>query len=264
VKSDLDEMLADPGLDAVLIATPDVAHAAQALRAVRSGRHVFCEKPLVTSLVDGIELWDAAWQAGVVLAAGYQLRGHPAHRRAAELCHRGELGRMHHLSARWTYRTADPANWRSTSSGSRWWALSAFGTHLLDLTRWLLGQSCGEVVRIQHFRSSGTWHSQNDETTISACEFASGATAALVASVGFESRGVLEVIGDGGTLRCEGTLGQRGGGRAWLNDTELSVPTADMYAWELDDFVGAIREGRQPEVDVVEAVRNIQLMDATS
>ena len=66
--TDLDELLADPELDAVLVATPDRLHAGHAMRAAAAGKHVLCEKPLVTELDDGRALLDACEQAGVVLA----------------------------------------------------------------------------------------------------------------------------------------------------------------------------------------------------
>ena len=48
--SDLDAMLADDQLDAIIIATPDKLHSVQAIAAARAGKHVFCEKPMTTSI----------------------------------------------------------------------------------------------------------------------------------------------------------------------------------------------------------------------
>lgn len=74
VHDDLDEMLADPALHAVILATPDRLHAAQAIAAARAGKHVFVEKPMATSVADAEAMRAAAEAANIKLAVGYHLR----------------------------------------------------------------------------------------------------------------------------------------------------------------------------------------------
>jgi predicted dehydrogenase len=73
---ELDALLADPALDAVLIASPDRLHAEQAVRAAKAGKHILTEKPMATDREAAAAMVDAAENAGVVLAVAYHLRWH--------------------------------------------------------------------------------------------------------------------------------------------------------------------------------------------
>lgn len=95
--SDLDQVLADPGVDAVSIATSVPTHARLALRALAAGKHVFVEKPLAMSGREAREVVAAADDAGLTLAVGHLLVHHPGVAKLQELSARGELGEIHYL-----------------------------------------------------------------------------------------------------------------------------------------------------------------------
>ena len=90
------ELLNAPGLDAVMIGTPDHQHAAPAIAACGLGRHVYCEKPLSRTLVEGRAMADAAEAAGVVFQTGSQQRTEFGQHfvRGAELIRAGAIGRI--------------------------------------------------------------------------------------------------------------------------------------------------------------------------
>jgi predicted dehydrogenase len=89
-----DELLADPDLAAVAIATPVVTHYELAREALRAGKHVFVEKPLALSAVLGEQLVALAEERGLVLMPGHLLLYHPAVAKLKELVDSGELGRL--------------------------------------------------------------------------------------------------------------------------------------------------------------------------
>ncbi len=88
----LDELLADPSLDAVALATPVPTHAELAVRVLEAGKHCFVEKPLALTAADAERAVAAAGQAGRVLMVGHLLEYHPGVRRLKELTDAGELG----------------------------------------------------------------------------------------------------------------------------------------------------------------------------
>jgi predicted dehydrogenase len=94
---DLDELLADDGLDAVALATPVPSHAALARRVLEAGKHCFVEKPLAQSAADGERVLEAARQAGKVLMVGHLLEYHPGVRKLKELIDSGELGDIRYV-----------------------------------------------------------------------------------------------------------------------------------------------------------------------
>ncbi|QEC50082.1 Gfo/Idh/MocA family oxidoreductase [Baekduia soli] len=97
VTSDLDEVLADPAVEAVSVATSAPTHAALALRAIEAGKHVFVEKPLALTSSDARTMSAAADKAGLLMVVGHLLVHHPAVAKLKELVDAGELGRTHYL-----------------------------------------------------------------------------------------------------------------------------------------------------------------------
>jgi predicted dehydrogenase len=94
---DVDELLNDPELDAVAIATPVPTHAALARRALAAGKHTFVEKPLAQSLADAEQVVADAREHGRTLMVGHLLEYHPGVERLKELVDSDELGKVHYI-----------------------------------------------------------------------------------------------------------------------------------------------------------------------
>jgi predicted dehydrogenase len=95
--AEIDELLADPGLDAVVLATPVPTHAELAARVLEAGKHCFVEKPLATTVADAQRAVDAAEKAGRILMVGHLLEYHPAVTRLKELLDEDELGSLYYV-----------------------------------------------------------------------------------------------------------------------------------------------------------------------
>jgi predicted dehydrogenase len=94
---EIDELLADPELDAVVLATPVPTHAELAVRVLQAGKHCFVEKPLATTVADAQRAVDAAEKAGRILMVGHLLEYHPAVTHLKELLDTGELGSLYYV-----------------------------------------------------------------------------------------------------------------------------------------------------------------------
>ena len=136
-------LLDDPAIDVIDIATPNDLHHDQVLRAFEAGKHVYCDKPLTTTLDCAREIAAAA-AAHTHLTHGmaFHMRFIPATMRARELVQEGFLGRVYHFRA--TYYHAGytdpsrPLSWRlSKEAGGG--ALSDLGSHIIDLVRYVIG-----------------------------------------------------------------------------------------------------------------------------
>ncbi|MEV6343189.1 Gfo/Idh/MocA family oxidoreductase [Actinoplanes sp. NPDC051851] len=99
VTTQLDEVLADPDVDAVAIATPAGTHLPIALAALRAGKHVLVEKPLAATYEEGRQLVDEAAERGLTLMCDHTYCYTPAVLRIRELLHAGELGELHFLDS---------------------------------------------------------------------------------------------------------------------------------------------------------------------
>jgi 1,5-anhydro-D-fructose reductase (1,5-anhydro-D-mannitol-forming) len=257
----LDTLLADPALDAVLVASPDRIHNEQVIAAARAGKHVLCEKPLATRVEDGVAMVRECEERGVTLGAAYHLRHHAGHKALVERVRSGALGRVRHARVQWTFSAPDASNWRAHDDVGRWWALASVGTHAIDLVRWIMVPHAGEVVELKAIGSSPKFGAAHDESALVAMRFEDGSTAEVFASVLFRAPRRIELFGDEGYAQAEGTLGPWGKGEITVNDEPLEYTPTNPYVGELEDFARAVRAKTSPAVDGREALRNLALLE---
>jgi predicted dehydrogenase len=94
---ELEDLLADPALDAVVLATPVPTHGALAERVLRAGKHCFVEKPLAQSVAEAERAVAAAEESGRTLMVGHLLEYHPGIAKLKEIADSGELGQIHYV-----------------------------------------------------------------------------------------------------------------------------------------------------------------------
>lgn len=257
---DLATLLADPELDGVIIATPDKLHAAQAIAAAESGKHVFCEKPMATSVAESQAMVDACKVADVKLGVAYHMRWHAGHRKLFEAVQNGLVGTPRHMRVQWSFMAPDDANWRATADVAKWWGLAGVGTHCLDQVLWYLEPSCGKVTRQQSLIARDVWKGPHDETALIHLQFESGATAELCSSVLFNAPTQFELYGDTGFARGEDSVAISGKGRMWTHEGDWNFEPIDPYRLEIEDFADSIIENRKPEVDGHQGLENVQIL----
>ena len=263
--SDLEALLADDELDAVIIATPDKLHAKQAIAAARAGKHVLCEKPMTTSKEDADAMVEACRHAGVKLGVAFHLRWHAGLRKLHQAVAGGQLGELRHMRVQWSFQAPDAQNWRAGTDVGRWWGLAGVGTHCLDQILWFMEPHCGEVVEVKSMITRQFFGGPNDETALVNLRFANGATANLCSSVLFDAPTCFELYGTRGYAKGEGAVGITGEGRMWTNQGPWEFSPVDPYAGEIEDFAAAVRDDRAPEVDGEMGRKNTAiLVDATA
>ncbi len=132
-----DELLGDPCIDAVVIATPAVTHADLACQALAAGKHVLVEKPLALGEVDAVRVVDAAAAAGKVLLVGHLMVYHPVVVTLRDMLVSGELGDLYYLYS----RRVNLGRLRHDES-----ALWSFGPHDLSMIDFLLREEPSSVT----------------------------------------------------------------------------------------------------------------------
>jgi 1,5-anhydro-D-fructose reductase (1,5-anhydro-D-mannitol-forming) len=256
---DLDEMLADDALDAVLIASPDKLHAAQTIAAAKAGKHVLTEKPMTTDRDAAAAMVSACAEANVKLGVAYHLRWHAGHRALHADAQAGKFGTLRHMRVQWPMQSG-PENWRAQEELATWWCLSGVGTHCLDQIRWFMRPTQGEVVRLLPLITKSVYGGPHEETAVLTMEFESGATAEMCNSVLFPGPLRMEVYGASGYALCEGTLGAAGAGSIVTHDGDYAFDVCNPFAGEIEDFVNAVADDREPEVSGAEGQRNVDLL----
>jgi len=138
------DVIADPDIHVVDIATPNNLHAEIAIAAAEAGKHVICEKPLAPSASEAKLMLDAVEKAGVVNAVAFNYRRTPAVALAKKYIDEGAIGTI--LNFRGTYLqdwSADPdgpLSWRFQKKVAGSGAVGDIGSHVVDLARYLVGE----------------------------------------------------------------------------------------------------------------------------
>jgi predicted dehydrogenase len=139
-----DELLADPAVEVVHVATPNRNHFAQVKAALAAGKHVVCEKPLAMTSAETAELVRlAAANPRLVTAVNYNVRFYPLCLEARERVRSGQLGEVFHVTGSylqdWLLYPTD-FNWRVLAGhGGELRAVADIGTHWLDLVTFITG-----------------------------------------------------------------------------------------------------------------------------
>ena len=173
--ADLSAVLSDPGIDAVILATPHTMHAEQVLAVAAAGKHVFCEKPLGLNRADAVRSVAACRRAGVMLGIGHERRYEPAIGEARRLLREGALGTIMHVEANFSHdKLANVAegDWRASPKDAPAAGMTAMGIHLTDLYLDLFGP----VTEVFAATTSRVAYRQTGDVVSVLMRFASGAT----------------------------------------------------------------------------------------
>jgi len=131
----LDELLAEPAIDAIVLATPHSLHSEQVIATAAAGKHVFCEKPFALTKAEAQAAVDATLAAGVTLGLGYNRRFHPEMTKLRERIRSGELGVIEHVEATMTFPNALSLSgdaWRAQREETPCGGLTPMGVHAID------------------------------------------------------------------------------------------------------------------------------------
>jgi predicted dehydrogenase len=258
----LDAVLADPGVDAVIDASPVFAHHQNAVAIMRAGKHLFEEKPLALSLAQADDMLAVARETGVVVMVGHVLRHMEGYVRIRDAIAEGLLGDVQTVYAARLSGLDHDGSWHGwmNEPGKGLAALDAH-IHDLDYVDWVMGPV--ESVRAWGWRfPAGTW---GHAITWLTC--AGGRVAVAEASYdvppGFPFTYYLRAIGTSGAavFSFEGpdyatptrrTLAFYRYGQAPEPVEDLS---ADPYLNQMAAFVACVRNGRQPDRGRMAAAR---------
>jgi predicted dehydrogenase len=173
---ELEPVLADRKIDAVVLATPHSLHCRQIIAVAKAGKAVFCEKPLTLTRADAARAIDACCEAGVVLGIGTDKRFFPSLHELLRLVKGGELGRILHLEAHFSNEVAGTfSEWRYSLEESPAGGMTGTGIHMLDA----LVALAGPVRRVQALLLLHKPPPDPRDSLSALLEFASGASGIL-------------------------------------------------------------------------------------
>lgn len=266
-----EQILTDPDIDAVVLATPHSQHEQQVLAAAAAGKHIHVEKPITLDRGSAEAAVAAARKAGVVLAVGYCRRFHPSVVAIRDRLGDGRLGTVISMVAQHTTSTGQfiPAdNWRAAPEEAPGGALTAVGVHSLDHMIEFAG-------RVRDVRCVTARHipGPSDDTTTVMLHFESGATGLIFCSVATATNFSFTLYGSKGlaeiskptlqTFRFVPTSEHAPTGPVTAPPDQISEHTGfDMLHAELTEFARSIREKKPYPVPIDDVLHGMSVFDA--
>jgi predicted dehydrogenase len=273
--SDVDELLAHPGLEAVHVATPVATHAEIAIAAARRGLHVLLDKPVAMDLAEGRAVRDAVQKAGVVCAVNYGRRFQATRERLlARVAEVAGAPRMVCISLVFDDHAlpqSRPFTWVQDAAlgGGR---LQGYGVHDLDL----LLAAFGEIDAVAAATEVGVGERRDadgapqtvtaEDAYVILVRFRGGGLGhvSLTATARHKRGDVIEVHGAEGTVRLDADKRLHWGraGEELQVEGPLQADSKQAYGRVARSFHAAIRDGGAPEPDLAEGLRVQALFDA--
>ena len=257
----IDDLLADPDIDAVYISTTNEWHEPQALAAAAAGKHVLCEKPLTLSLASARRMVAAAEAAGVVMGTNHHLRNAATHRAMRELIQGGAIGQP--LAARVFHAVFLPRRlqgWRIERPDAGGGVILDITVHDADTLRFVLGDEVAEVTAMT--ASQGMGKAGLEDAVMGVMRFRNGVIAqfhdAFTARHAYTG---LEVHGTDGSLYGRDVMTQRPTGTVTLRrdgvEEEVPVVHENLYERSVRCFNAAIRGDGAPAATGDDGVRSL-------
>ncbi|HET9994854.1 MAG TPA: Gfo/Idh/MocA family oxidoreductase [Candidatus Acidoferrum sp.] len=260
---DMKTMLSNPEIAGVILTVPNEQHLPVAVEVARARKHVYTEKPIASTLEDGLEIAALEKKYGITVTVGHSARLMAGIRRIREAIDNGELGRVAFMEANFSNERAlelTPKTWRWYKDKAPGGPLSQLAIHQFDVLHYL----GGEVVEASAMASKlSPVGAEVDDQSMTLLKFADG----KVGYVGscWTSPGVfaVRVLGSKGLMHYEidfetwdtpdqlhkkSTLYIQRGKDGYAKREQLKVPESDMFRAELEMFAESCRTGKPGEL----------------
>ena len=272
VYRDWRELVWSPLVDVVIVATLHDSLAEITRTAAEAGKHVLVEKPAARNAAELNPVMEAAAKNGVKVHVGFNHRYHRSLRKAKELVDAGVLGELMFVRARYGHgaRIGYDKEWRADPALSGGGELIDQGPHLIDLTRWLLG----EITEVQGFAHTYYWDMPVDDNGFMLLKTAKKQAAFLhVSCTEWKNLFSMEIYGKLGKLDLSGLGGSYGLEKiTWYRmlpemgppeTTSWEYPMGDdSWAVEIAEFFEDIRLDREPSVGLRDAQAALKVVES--
>ena len=249
--ADWRDLVTDDEVDAVYVATPVHLHAEQTIAAAKAGKHVLCEKPMAMNTAECERMVAACGASGVRLGIAYYRHFYPAVTRIRQLIASRAIGEpvLAQIIASEPFdpRPGAARYWLVKQSQSGGGPMADFGCHRLEVLLHLLGP----IARVRSVVANVALDREVEDTAAALLQFERGACAMVaVTNAAAEQQDTLAIFGTRGSIHVAslnaGNLVVRIGAEASI---EAHPPAANVHVPLVEEFVDAVRSGRDPAVD---------------
>jgi predicted dehydrogenase len=265
------EAIEDKQIDAVIIATTHDSLAPIALAAAQAGKHILIEKPGARSRQELEPVLKAVEETGVIVKVGFNHRFHPAFIKGKEIFDSGVMGPLMFIRGRYGHggRVGYEKEWRMKKALSGGGELIDQGMHLIDLSRWFLG----DFEEATGYVPTYYWESDVEDNAFISLKTLKGQMAWLHATwTEWKNLFSFEIYGKYGKLHINGLGGSYGletltyyqmlpeMGPPETSEWEFPPPD-ESWKLEFEDFTQAVAENRQPQGNLDDCLKALEIVD---
>ena len=263
-----DELIANPEVEAIYIASPVVFHAEQAVKAAKAGKHILLEKPIAMTVAEGKKVVEDVDNAGVLSACGFMMRFGAYNQKIKEIIENGVIGQVVSAKAQFTCWYPDMPNcWRQVKKNSGGGAFVDMGVHCIDLIQHILDT---EVEKVSAIIDTKTFKYEVDDSSSVLMHLKNGVNAFVEANFNIPDAAAkwrLEFYGTKGCIIAHDTIHQldTGSVEITLDDgshPEINVNCTDLYTKEIESFSNSILTGAPVEVPLKDGLQVQQIVEA--
>ena len=253
---EIDDLLADNHLDAVIVCTPDSLHEEQVIKSCRAKKHILCEKPMSTSVESCENMIAEIEKSGIIFGMAHNNRFNAGLRYIKDVLDSSSIGQVYYARSILTTLQNDPSGWRALGKESKFWAMSATGAHMIDIFRWYFG----EPTKMKKVSLSPKFKSINDEITTLSLNFNDSIICDITASAILPPVNRIEIYSTENTIIGENVFGIETNERIYHNNEKVMIEPISSFFGEVVDFTNAIIKSIQPRSTHKDGIENIRIM----
>jgi predicted dehydrogenase len=262
-----EELLADPGVEAIYIPLPNHLHVPWSIKALEAGKHVLCEKPIAPTAAEAQQLVDAAKRHPTLkVMEAFMYRFHPQWQRTRDLVREGRLGELRALQAGFSYYLTDPNNIRNQVAAGGGTLLD-IGCYPISVARFLYESEPERTLGIVEYDPV----MKTDRLVSAVLDFGRG-TANFTCGTQLSPYQRVLVLGTQGQVEIEIPFNAPPDRpcRMWFGPgygpgetrDEIALPVADQYTLQADAFAKAILDDAPVPTPIEDAVANLRVIEA--
>ncbi|MFB3923827.1 MAG: Gfo/Idh/MocA family protein [Terriglobia bacterium] len=270
--SRLEDMLDDPAIHIVSIATPHHLHVEQGIAAAKAGKHIILEKPVALDLAGLRDLQAAVRAAKVKTVVCFVLRWNPLFDMIKTFLAQGAIGNLFmaevdYLHGIGPWYAQYEWNTKKDIAGS---SLLTAGCHAMDGLRWFVGKRAVEVFAYSNYSPKNPLNYEYEPNSITLVKFEDGTLGKVVSSVECRQPYIfnIQLVGDAGTIRNNQVFSTRWTGqKGWATFPTILPDSGDVshhpFADEVNHFVDCIQNNRESHCNLEDAAQTHEICFAS-
>ena len=262
--TDYEEMLANPEVEAIFIATPNALHAEQVIAAARAGKHVLCDKPLAINVLDAARALSASEEADVKLGVNFHYRHLPWVHDVTGMIGNGVIGEVKVVHLEVGSGTRNYDNWRADPDMAGLGSVHNVGVHGLDFLRVVLDSEPVEVMAMfDHAPGSGSV----EMLALVMLRFENGAIVYCNLNETIANpQNDISIYGSAGRIVGTAFTRSRSDGKLAVltesGETVTDYPAFEAHRLSVAAFTHAVLSGAEPNASGIDGLRSAQVCEA--